>query len=514
MNSRAGCVVIVMRGLILLSVDVALILLATLLAFVLRENFEIPGKLFAEFAPYLLATLIAALAVFPLAGLNRSMWRFSSVSDNLAVNAAVAIVVAGTASLAFAYNRLDGIPRSLPLLQYFTGAALLTGARALHRLAHELSHARKNAPALLKPLPENRRATAGLVLGVTRLAEAYLRAAAELTPKQIRIAGIVSSKERHAGRYFATHKILGHPEDLFEILDTLQVHGVRIDFIAVAVPFQSLSAKAQAVLTAAEQERSIELRFLAEGWGLDSGYQLSSLALARQAAIPEEANLRFEIPSAMLQTNAQRRYWNAKRVIDFSGALLLLLLSSPFMLLTALLVAASLGFPVMFWQERPGLGGHTFRLYKFRTMRSARGKDGRLLCDHERVSWIGKMLRRLRFDELPQLINILRGDMSFIGPRPLLQHEQSKACSSRLFVRPGLTGWAQVVGGRDIAPIDKAALDVWYVCNASFTLDVKILLKTVPFLLFGERIDTRPIDQAWRELDELGLTEKTLSPIC
>ena len=122
------------------------------------------------------------------------------------------------------------------------------------------------------------------------------------------------------------------------------------------------------------------------------------------------------------------------------------------MVLAAVLVGASVGLPVLFWQQRPGLGGRPFRVYKFRTMRAAHSSDGRRLSDKERVSQMGTLMRRLRLDELPQLFNIFRGDMSFIGPRPLLPCDQSDAYRARLLVRPGLTGWAQVVGGRDISP--------------------------------------------------------------
>lgn len=508
---RYGFNGLAVRALILLSADVALILLSTFLALFLRENFEISAGRFAELVPYLLATFVAAVTVFPLAGLNRTVWRFSCFRSSLAVNAAVAAAVAGATGLAFAYNRLDGVARSLPFLQYFTGAALLTGARALHRLAHERSRHRKAAPALLKPNSENGRARPGLIVGVTQLAEAYLRAAAELCPQSVRIAGIVACKERHAGRYLSTHKVLGRSEDLDEILDTLEVHGVVIDFIAVAVPFEVLSDGAQQALIKAQHTRNIELRFLAEVWGLGNRPHFPEPPLPKQSAFAREARPYFEIPPTTLQSNARRRYWKIKRASDFTGAAALLLLVSPFLLLTAVLVAACLGFPIMFSQERPGLGGRTFRVYKFRTMRSARGEGGRRLIDSERASWVGTMLRRLRMDELPQLFNILRGDMSFIGPRPLVGHEQVEACRSRLLIRPGLTGWAQVTGGRDIAPKDKAALDVWYVCHASLALDLKIVLKTVPFVLFGEHIDMRVINQAWRDLNELGFVTKSVS---
>ncbi len=121
--------------------------------------------------------------------------------------------------------------------------------------------------------------------------------------------------------------------------------------------------------------------------------------------VPEKPGLDFEISSAVLERIAARRYWGVKRVIDCLAALVLLLLLSPLMLIAGILVAASLGDPVLFWQQRPGLGGRPFRLYKFRTMRAAHTPDGRRLSECERVSKIGNTLRRLRLDELPQLFN-------------------------------------------------------------------------------------------------------------
>ena len=120
-------------------------------------------------------------------------------------------------------------------------------------------------------------------------------------------------------------------------------------------------------------------------------------------------------------------------------------------------------------------------------------------------------MRRTRLDELPQLFNILRGDMSFVGPRPLLPRDQSDTDRARLLVRPGLTGWAQVVGGRGISADDKAALDVWYVQNASLLLDVSILLRTVPIVLFGERISPVLIERAWHDLANTGVLVHELS---
>jgi lipopolysaccharide/colanic/teichoic acid biosynthesis glycosyltransferase len=144
-------------------------------------------------------------------------------------------------------------------------------------------------------------------------------------------------------------------------------------------------------------------------------------------------------------------------------------------------------------------------------MGAAYAADGRKLSDAERSSGICNLLRRTRADEIPQLFNILRGDMSFIGPRPLLPRDQDPAYRARLLIRPGLTGWAQVVGGREISAEDKAALDVWYVRNASLILDLKVFLKTIPLVFFGERISRRSIESAWNDLRRAGVLRTNLS---
>jgi len=193
-------------------------------------------------------------------------------------------------------------------------------------------------------------------------------------------------------------------------------------------------------------------------------------------------------------------YRRVKRAIDVVASCVLVIALTPLFLLVGLLVAADVGLPVVFWQQRPGLSGRPFRLHKFRTMRDAHGGDGQRQSDDERISVVGDFLRRTRLDELPQLLNILKGDMSFVGPRPLLPVDQPIDCAGRLVVRPGLTGWAQIKGGRQISPSDKAALDEWYVRNMSFALDLEIILGTVPMLIFGERVTDSAIGQAWQDL--------------
>jgi lipopolysaccharide/colanic/teichoic acid biosynthesis glycosyltransferase len=203
---------------------------------------------------------------------------------------------------------------------------------------------------------------------------------------------------------------------------------------------------------------------------------------------------------ARLKADVARPYWRVKRAFDLIAVTSAFVLLAPLMLLVAALVAVDVGLPAIFWQQRPGKDGRPFRLYKFRTMRAPHDSEGRRIADAERLSLIGSVLRRLRLDELPQLYNVMLGQMSFIGPRPLLPHDQFPELAARLAIRPGLTGWAQIKGGRNLTPSDKAALDIWYVRNGSFRVDAKILVATLHMILFGERTDANAIRDAWREL--------------
>ena len=174
-------------------------------------------------------------------------------------------------------------------------------------------------------------------------------------------------------------------------------------------------------------------------------------------------------------------YLPIKRVLDFTAALAGLMVLSPLLLVLAALVRCKLGSPVLFKQDRPGLNSQIFTMYKFRTMTDVRNEQGELLPDEERLPPFGRFLRSTSLDELPELINVLKGDMSLVGPRPLLARylpRYSPMQARRHEVRPGITGWAQVNGRNAISWEEKFAHDVWYVDNFSFALDLKILAMT------------------------------------
>ncbi len=197
-----------------------------------------------------------------------------------------------------------------------------------------------------------------------------------------------------------------------------------------------------------------------------------------------------------------RRY--GKRTFDLVTSVAGLVLLGPVIACTAVLVLWKLGKPVFFWQERAGLGGSCFQILKFRSMTDARDQNGRLLPDDERLTKLGKLLRRLRLDEVLQLWNVVRGEMSCIGPRPALvtyldnydafQHR-------RLEVLPGMTGWSQVNGNVRLTWDERMLLDVWYIDHCSPALDLKIILLTWYVLFFGEHPNYKAVEEAKRHAE-------------
>lgn len=182
-----------------------------------------------------------------------------------------------------------------------------------------------------------------------------------------------------------------------------------------------------------------------------------------------------------------------KRFIDFIGALLILLFASPILLVSSLLLIFANSGKIFFVQKRPGLNSEIFKIIKFKTMNDKRDSNGELLPDDKRLTKIGYWVRKLSIDELPQMINVLKGDMSLVGPRPLLvdylalySDEQNR----RHDLRPGITGWAQINGRNTLEWKKKFEYDVWYVDNCSFWLDIKILFLTVAKVFKTEGISS------------------------
>jgi lipopolysaccharide/colanic/teichoic acid biosynthesis glycosyltransferase len=418
----------------------------------------------------------------------------------------------GSTLITFSYNRLEGTARSIPVLQFLTILVFMAGARVFSRIRHANRGGQKQ---FAKQFPHDSpvgmpSADSVVIVGLNRLTELFLQSVQEFQKDRLHIAGLIGSKPDQTGRLMHRHRVLGEAVDLMAILKDLRVHGVNVTRVIVTQNIASLPPSAAEALRELEASSDIRVDYLAVTLGLDQSAAPSGDTGSRSADGMVQINEMLKITPAEQADLGARFYWKVKQAADVLGALVILTLLSPLIVVTAVLVAIDMGRPILFWQQRPGLGGRPFRIYKFRTMRSAFDSDGRLLSDAERVSRFGNLLRRTRLDELPQLFNILIGQMSFIGPRPLLPIDQPVGSATRLLVRPGLTGWAQVKGGRHLTATDKAALDVWYVRNASFAVDCEILLRTVQMVLFGERDNPAAVEGAWSDLAKA--TQGRLSP--
>ncbi|MEW7979575.1 MAG: sugar transferase [Candidatus Sedimenticola endophacoides] len=183
-----------------------------------------------------------------------------------------------------------------------------------------------------------------------------------------------------------------------------------------------------------------------------------------------------------------------KRILDIALSIIILIITTPAIIISALLVYISLGRPLLFRQTRAGLSGIPFTIYKFRTMREHNKEREIHVTDAERLTNIGKLLRSTSLDELPELINVLKGDMSLVGPRPLhirYLPRYNDRQARRHEVRPGITGWAQVNGRNILSWAERLELDVWYVDNHTLALDMKILIKTIATVLRQEGVSAK-----------------------
>jgi len=392
----------------------------------------------------------------------------------------------------------------LPILQLSLIVTVLISARsAARRWFGRQGYQTLEGQETLEGQVSTRPCETVLVAGVSAVSELFLRSVKEFASEQVRVAGILAEDPMLRGRTLQQKPILGTPEELLTVLASLEVHGVAIDRIVVATTADRLSARALEILLEVEKTSDIVVQFLSERLGFEDAVVTPLDFSERERAIIHRQQALASVPNADHVSSTRKSVWILKRIVDVFGAAFLMIMLAPVATLVGLVVALDVGYPVVFWQQRPGLHGRPFKLFKFRTMAAPHDRHLRRVPDEQRLSAVGRFLRRTRLDELPQLYNVLVGDMSLVGPRPLLPCDQSPDYAARLLARPGITGWAQVNGGRIISPHDKAILDIWYVHRASFALDLKIMIRTLQMVLFGERINTEVVYQARRDLDQL-----------
>ncbi len=439
-----------------------------LAAWLSNGGYLLPGQLHTLEYGVPVGALLAG-ACFYTCGLHRRLWSFTSPTDLIAIARACALAILLLFFLAFVFDGLQEIPRSGPIVQWLVLVVLLSAARLLYRATRE----RRLAPR--QPAPAHAKVPV-LVYGCGPLASLFIRAAQTTPGGGLQIAGVIDGIGDRCGRYLNGVPILGQARDLERILVGLAVQGVHPQKIIVTCPPAEIAAAPEgwAASTAGLWRYGLQVEYLPD-------------LLSLGAAIPA--------PLGRQGGSAVRAYFRLRRIIDLSLSAAALLLFLPLFALVALAVLADVGQPVLFRQLRPGRGMRFFTLYKFRTMRPPAGAAAAARgADPARTSALGRLLRRSRLDELPQLYNVLIGDMALIGPRPLLPRDLPGAVASeRSLVRPGLTGWAQVNGGDLLSAEEKLALDLWYLRHAGPLVDARILWRTLRTMLVGERIDREVI---------------------
>lgn len=467
---------------LLILFDLGILVVVPFLTVLLLNDFALSSLLPAKSAvlnTYVVSCAGVGVLIWFSTGVGRRIWSRTSLQDVLRVVSACTLTILLAALLTFMTTRLAGLSRAIIVMHLLISPAAMISLRVIARVVN--SPAAKAAPfASARGLPTVRHV---LMIGSGPLAELYNRAARSVVGNTIEVVGVLDDDKALHGRVACGLPVLGGPSEVDRVVERLRVHGVDIDAIVVVKPQSDLSPALRNALAGIESGGRIAVENLAERLGF---------TVSRDDGVTYQP-----ISSTPMR---HRPYWG-KRAMDFGLAVILLIVLSPLMLLVSLLVAIDVGIPVLFWQQRPGTNGWPFRINKFRTMRMPIDADGVRISDGDRLSAIGRNLRRFKLDELPQLWNVLIGEMSFVGPRPLLPNDQPDKAAARLAVRPGVTGWAQVNGGTLLTVSEKNMLDRWYVRHASPALDVRIASRTVATAIWGERRNPMEIAMAQMDLE-------------
>ena len=468
--------------------DVLWAIAAPFIALALRDPVILEqSDAFGDFGPayqYAFTTIFFAFLSFLLFRISDGMSHLFSVNDVLAICGAVTTTVAASSLTLFVLTRMDGVPRSTPVIYALVLGAGLFVARIVAAISHveaAVVEEPEETPALT---PQHVRRI--VLIGADRFAAAAIKLLDCQRPRTTQIVAALDPRMQFHGRAISGVKIIGRVEELEEIVDEYRVHGVDIDEVWLSDDAAALPAEALDRLGEQCETRGLRLKRI-------------SAALNLEPRIVEQPCL---LASAPVNDIDLTDYFKLKRGLDILASASLLIALAPLAALAACLVLYDVGAPILFWQQRIGRNGRKFLLYKFRTYHAPFDRRGNKIAEEDRLSRLGRAIRAGRLDEIPQLLNVLVGDMSLIGPRPLLPIDQPLDPRLRLSVRPGITGWAQLNGGTFVTPTEKDALDIWYITHASLPLDLKIAIKTLLFSLTGgEKMNHAAVEEAvrWRE---------------
>ena len=430
-------------------------LLSPLLALWMSDALVLAQQDWSMIATYCALSSGFAVMAFIAFRLQDTMTRHFSAHEALDIIEAVLFAELMAYGFLFTLTRLDGIPRSVPLYH----GLLLAGGLVFARIVTRVAGVEEDA------IDYRSRHERIILIGANRLASSFISMLNAYAPNRQAVVAVLDENSGAIGRAVGGVQVLGTSQELDAIVGEFSVHGVHIDRVILAGDEDLLSSAALHDVERVCKKRHLELSYLPRMLGLTEPARGEPNVVAATEAAPEP-----------------HLYMLLKRSIDIVGSLALMLLLLPLFAVATLLVLIDVGSPSLFWQERTGWRGRPFLVYKYRTLRAPFDSEGRPSLGDRQPSAIGRFLRATRIDELPQLINVLFGDMSLIGPRPLLPEDQPSNTARRLSVRPGITGWAQVNGAKLVTKEDKEKFDEWYVANASLWVDMKIALMTIRFL--------------------------------
>lgn len=446
--------------------------IAPLLALWVRDAYILSNEGAFTAAIYCSVAAGFSLLAFLAFRIRDQMASFFSVHDAIDIVKAVLVAELMILAVLFTFTRLQGVPRTTPLIHALLLMAGLIGARTLVRLFHSKTRAVSNQS---RAVTENI-----MMIGATQLSSIFIKMLESYGAGQHKVLGVLDSRRHMRGRSIAGARVIGSPQDLQPLVDEFAVHGIATNRLIVGGEQSFLPEPIRNEIKRFCVERNVRIDFVPELIGLNQ--VLTPIAESGRQLQASKHDNRSDARELHLNVS---RYFRYKRLIDLFVALILILFSIPVMLFASLLALVDVGFPILFWQQRIGQKGNPFLIYKFRTLRAPFDEHGRPVPETDRLSWIGNLLRHSRLDELPQLLNVLVGDMSLIGPRPLLPEDQPANSELRLLVRPGISGWAQVNGGKSLEPNEKGFLDEWYIAHASLWVDLRITLMTLGILLRG-----------------------------
>ncbi len=471
--------------------DLFLAIAVPLMAFALREpRFFLVDRIEVTLT-YTLICVIWSVAVLLAMDINRKVSGYFSLYEARQIVIASAIVASGAALTSFMFYRLDLIPRSFPLLHFVVMASshMVVGIWSHQR--HQLREQRFRPKT---STPEQNI----LILGCTRLAWYYIRMLESTSHGRQKVIAVLDDRAQFWGRSLGGRVIAGPVRQLPNVIEEYRVHGVRVDLLVATVPRDANTGYDWEGIDLLCRENAIRLTHLPDALEMSS-----SAPVAVDDRIIEPARFAADEPQAPVDHGAPApAYWRIKRLLDFIAAFACLLAASPVFIIVGAIAWFDVGAPIFFWQQRIGRWGEPLYVFKFRTLHAPFDSEGNRIPDERRISKLGGLIRRTRMDEIPQLWNILIGEMSFIGPRPLMDIDHPEDDALRSAVQPGVTGWAQVKGGRLITRDEKSALDDYYVRHASFWLDLQILFLTVEFVLRGDYRDEAAIKTAIDERAE------------